>query len=135
MLFDGSAGLDAASKNQLDARSILVMNKADLPHQAEEGAIAISTQTGQGVDALLAQLTAQVVEFFAGESAPMITRNRHRALLSEALGHLNRFNMALPLELACEELRRCAVSIGKITGKIEVDDVLDVVFREFCIGK
>jgi len=66
---------------------------------------------------------------------PIITRARHRGLLEQTLSHLKRINTHAPLELTCEELRRAALCLGKITGKISVDDVLDVVFSSFCIGK
>lgn len=65
------------------------------------------------------------------------TRDRHRAGLSETLRHLDRA-MAIReigLELAAESLRSAADSLGRITGRIDVEDLLDVIFRDFCIGK
>jgi tRNA modification GTPase len=87
------------------------------------------------VEALLSVIEKKVTEFFAGGNAPFITRNRHRALLMEAEALLAAALLDKPLELACEELRRAALAIGKITGKIQLDDILDVVFSQFCIGK
>jgi tRNA modification GTPase len=66
---------------------------------------------------------------------PLITRARHRESWQRALTHLQRFNTHTPLELMCEELRIAATAIGRITGKIAVDDLLDVIFSRFCIGK
>ena len=60
---------------------------------------------------------SKIVSFFSSSAAPFITKNRHRALLTEALNHLSRACLELPLELKCEELRRSALAIGKITGK------------------
>ena len=62
------------------------------------------------------------------------TREKNQ-LIRDALAALTRFDIAAPLELCCEELRVAATSIGKITGKIWVDDILDLVFSRFCIGK
>jgi tRNA modification GTPase len=87
------------------------------------------------VSELLAAIEKQVIDFFSGNSTPLITRARHRALLKESELLLSAAAEDKPLELACEELRRAALAIGKITGKIALDDVLDVIFREFCIGK
>ena len=150
VLFDASElpALNPASAALIDERTLIVLNKSELCHPGEGRdprlpeipayagmTIQISTKTGQGVDALLAALSQKVSAFFSGDAAPMITRSRHRALLLQAFSYLERFDVAQPLELACENLRQSALCLGKITGKIEVDDVLDVVFRQFCIGK
>jgi tRNA modification GTPase len=138
ILFDGTqAEADAATAALIDTRSIIVHTKADSEHTLPPmaGALSVSAKTGQGIEALMETLAERTSAFFSDGSAPMITRARHKALLGEALGHLQRFCVDAPLELSCEELRRAALSIGKITGKIEVDDVLDHVFRQFCIGK
>lgn len=97
--------------------------------------LEISTRTNQCIDQLLAVLSEKVIEFFSGGNTPFITRSRHRALLTEAEMLLGFALEDKPLELACEELRRAALAIGKITGKIALDDVLDVIFSQFCIGK
>lgn len=129
--------MDAASKALLDNQSMLIFTKADMLEKGMEPAdgLSISTQTGQGMDNLLAELEKRIIRFFSGETAPFITRARHRALLSESLKHLQNCHKKAELELKCEELRLAANAVGKITGKIQVDDVLDVIFRQFCIGK
>jgi tRNA modification GTPase len=141
VIFDASLlpQRDKASLALIDERSVIVYNKSDKAsgdYPLGEGRLcAISTANGQGIDVLLAILTEMTTQFFAHSNAPMITRDRHKALLSAAYRHLSRFDIHAPLELTCEELRQSALCLGKITGKIEVDDVLDVVFRQFCIGK
>jgi tRNA modification GTPase len=140
VLYDGAywPSRDAASDALLDDSALMVVNKSDaLPTDAvlPESAIAISARTGQGVDHLLREVEKRIITFFCGEAAPFITQNRHRQLLSEAFSLLEASRRDLPLELKCEELRRAAQAVGKITGKIQVDDVLDVLFRQFCIGK
>ncbi|NBO18769.1 MAG: tRNA uridine-5-carboxymethylaminomethyl(34) synthesis GTPase MnmE [Proteobacteria bacterium] len=116
-------------------RTLLVVNKCDTRATPVEGAIGVSVKTGQGMEVLLEAITQQVVAFFGGGGAPMITRARHRAQLLEALKYLENSLKPLPLELTCEELRLAAGAVGKITGVIQVDDVLDVIFSQFCIGK
>ena len=87
------------------------------------------------MEALIAALKEKISQHMDYAASPLITRARHRAALVEALAALTRFDPHAPLELACEELRLAAAAIGKITGKIWVDDVLDLVFSRFCIGK
>jgi tRNA modification GTPase len=132
VLFDGTTTPDTASLALVDENSIIISTKADLQKSAQ--GMGISTHTGEGIDALLKILEQRIAERFSGEGA-IITRSRHRSLLQKAHNHLERFFTVGELELKCEELRLAANFIGKITGKIAVDDVLDVVFREFCIGK
>jgi tRNA modification GTPase len=67
----------------------------------------------------------------------LLTRSRHRAALTEALEALERFGWAQQGELAllAEDLRLAARALGRITGRVGVDDILDRIFAEFCIGK
>ena len=67
--------------------------------------------------------------------APLVTRARHRAALEDCRAALARFPEAPLSELAAEELRTAVRALGRITGRVDVEDLLDVVFREFCIGK
>ena len=139
-LFDASElpNMDAQTTELLDENTIIVISKCDLLPSTihnSPSTIQISTHTGEGIDQILAILSEKVVEFFSGGNTPFITRARHRALLQEAEMLLGFALEDKPLELACEELRRAALAIGKITGKIALDDVLDVIFSQFCIGK
>ena len=64
-----------------------------------------------------------------------VTRARHRKALDECCDALRRAQKATLSELAAEDLRLAARALGRITGRVDVEDILDVVFREFCIGK
>lgn len=122
----------------LQGEEIIIVTKSDLGPlpSLPFPAIAISTKTGAGMEVLIEALKDKVEAVMGSSGAsPLITRARHREALGEALTALTRFDVHAPLELACEELRVAATSIGKITGKIWVDDVLDLVFSRFCIGK
>ncbi|KDD76777.1 hypothetical protein H632_c108p2 [Helicosporidium sp. ATCC 50920] len=148
------------------ARVVLVRNKADLAigpgraaadsaswTAAKESPILqahaecnVSCVTGEGIDALIAALGEQAAAYVersgdAGEDhseAPtaLITRERHRRAVEEALEHLEAY-AAHPttLELAGEDIRRAARALGSVTGALETEDVLDRVFSQFCIGK
>ena len=126
----------------VDADTLLVINKADLPLPARlpvikgVAAMEVSVKTGQGIDTLLAALENRISEFNQAEPS-FATQVRHQHLLEEAQKHLVRFSEVNDsgIELQCEELRRAATEIGKITGKIEVDELLGHIFASFCIGK
>ncbi len=131
------AELDKLDRNILRDDLLLVATKSDLTPLAAHPfpTYPISVHTGQGIAELIAALTEAVAARMETHVPPLITRARHRESLRAALDYLARFDMKGPLELACEELRLAARAIGTITGKIAVDDVLDLVFSRFCIGK
>ena len=98
----------------------------------------ISAETGEGFDALVEALARFAGEFFTGREAPVITRERHRHGLQSCADALGRaLAEAKPgrEEIVAEELRLAAAALGRLTGRIDVEDVLDVIFRDFCIGK
>lgn len=125
-------------KPLLGENALLVLTKRDLAGTSNVPlpALSLSTTTGEGMAELIAALTAKVTDRMGDAPSPLITRARHREALEGARRALAGFDLnTQPLELACEELRVAATQVGKITGKIWVDDVLDLVFSRFCIGK
>ena len=148
-VFDGEAWpeADPATVGLVDDNAIVVINKSDLAPVTspaavnEQPALAISALTGDGIEALLAAITERVAVLMntAASPAPALTRTRHREALEECRAALGRFLAAAPgaatPELAAEDLRLAARALGRITGRVDVDDVLDVIFRDFCIGK
>jgi tRNA modification GTPase len=108
-----------------------------LPSAAAKYDLVISTRTGEGLDDLLEALSKRA-ELAAGNlSDPLPTRRRHMELLVETdreIGAAIREETA-PLEVRAEYLRRASHSLGRITGDVDVEDILDVVFSQFCIGK
>lgn len=138
LLLDGSAAAPAAGLPKAMRADLVVFNKADLPWPAKRDGLAISLRTGAGVDAMIDALTEKVRERLERPTeAPALTRKRHRHALEEAVRSLEHA-LAAPddqPELMAEDLRLALRSIGRITGRVDIEDVLDVVFREFCIGK
>jgi tRNA modification GTPase len=124
----------------------LVRNKADLDESAA-GSVAtsdsgrrafrISAARGDGVAELVVALVDFADAFFSGQESSLITRGRQRALLQETAEGLRRSADVIGAgeELAAEELRRAALALGRLLGRVDVEDILDVIFREFCIGK
>jgi tRNA modification GTPase len=97
--------------------------------------IPISTKTSAGIDNLLQTLTNRVAALLADRGPPPPTRARHREALNRCLSALDATGTAPLPELAAEELRRAADELGRITGRIDIEDMLDAIFRDFCIGK
>lgn len=104
----------------------------------------VSCATGDGVDAMLAGLQARLQAAFdrdggdgQGAETPVITRARHRMHVERCVGALTAFleDRSLGLDTAAEELRIASTELGRITGAVDVEEVLDVIFRDFCIGK
>jgi tRNA modification GTPase len=138
LLDAGSASIDQQSLAMIDENTIVVASKSDLgklPPVADTGAMAVSAKTGAGIAELLTRLEAEVANRYDTQGAPTITRARHRAALTECRYALARAFEASQPELLAEDLRLAARALGRITGRVGVEDVLDVIFREFCIGK
>jgi len=131
LLLDASAAEPRAGLPGGLAPDLTVWNKADL--KAHDG-ISISLKTGQGVSMLQDLLQQKVQQKFLG-TAPALTRPRHRAALTEALAALDQAKGAVAPELLAENLRLALRAVGRITGRVDVEEVLDFVFRDFCIGK
>ena len=99
--------------------------------------LAISAKTGAGLDELLSTLAAEVGKSFSSDEAVVVTRARHRQALEDCAGHIRK-GQALwggDAEIVAEELRLAARALGRLTGRVDVEDLLDVIFRDFCIGK
>lgn len=116
---------------------ILVRTKVDLADPEPGEGVRTSVRTGQGLAELEALLTARVAEALGREEAPVLTRARHRRLVTEALGALERAvpELSRAPELAAEDVRLAAAAIGRLTGRIDVEDLLGEIFSSFCIGK
>ena len=115
--------------------AIAVLNKADLAPGGEDGGgLRVSARTGLGVAALRARLAEEVGRLVATRGAPL-TRARHRAALAEAAAALERAEAVAWPELRGEELRLALQAVGRITGAVDTEALLDTVFSRFCIGK
>jgi tRNA modification GTPase len=136
---EAGATLPPSLRTALQPGDILVRSKADLHRFAtvEAGARQVSVVTGEGLVELEALLTARVADALGREEAPALTRARHRRLVEEARAALARSIPTLDqgAELAAEDIRLAASAIGRLTGRIDVEDLLDEIFSSFCIGK
>ncbi|WP_445680433.1 tRNA uridine-5-carboxymethylaminomethyl(34) synthesis GTPase MnmE [Radicibacter daui] len=140
-LFDASAAPDSETLALLDENCLVLVTKVDeagavVPEViAGHPVIAVSVAAAGGLAALLSALGAAVADRAAPGAAPGITRVRHRTAVSEAREALVRALTAPLPELAAEDVRLALREIGRITGRVDVEDLLDIIFRDFCIGK
>jgi tRNA modification GTPase len=121
------------------ARRLLKLGtKADLAPGLHGCDLMVSASTGEGLPDLIAALEREA-EAALGQGDAILTRERHRKALERAHRSLTSGRELLatrgPLELAAEEVRLAARAVGEITGRVDVEDVLDRLFSSFCIGK
>lgn len=134
--------LEGDSAGFVDGDSLIVVNKMDLVDPdglalSPFGAtpiLPVSALSGAGMDALIARLTRAVADRFVGADVPL-SRARHRQALEECREALTRAGAAALPELMAEDVRLAVRAIGRITGRVDVEDLLDIIFRDFCVGK
>ena len=143
-LFDASQDtvqvFDNIAKTYGD-KMVYVANKVDnltseqCSNIKKQDILLISAKYHQGIDLLLQKITKVIEDKFTSNSNLLITRARYREALSQALQSLDLFDLDKEIELSAEDIRLAAREIGKITGRIEIDEILDKIFGSFCIGK
>lgn len=129
---------EAASGEVFDGAPVLrVGTKADLGGPAPPADLRLSARTGEGLSGLLDRIAAEA-QTALGDGDAVITRERHRLALDDAHASLGRAGQALDAgqaELAAEDVRLALRALGRITGRVDVEEVLDRLFATFCIGK
>ncbi|MBK8173939.1 MAG: tRNA uridine-5-carboxymethylaminomethyl(34) synthesis GTPase MnmE [Rhodospirillales bacterium] len=143
-VFDGGRWpeLDDETMGVLDDKALVVINKMDVCPAALPEMIGgrrvwggVSARTGEGIGDLVETLGRRLGEEFGGGGGATPSRSRHRDGLQACKAALMRSGDATDVEIVAEELRLAASALGRITGRIGVEDVLEVIFAEFCIGK
>ncbi|MBQ9236079.1 MAG: tRNA uridine-5-carboxymethylaminomethyl(34) synthesis GTPase MnmE [Alphaproteobacteria bacterium] len=140
-LFDGCENIHQPLENIDKTKIISVANKADklspqtISYLNSQGIITISAKYKQGLDTLLSAISDNIKQRVTDNSGLLITRHRYTEALKNTINHLKQFNLSKEIELAAEDIRLSARELGKITGFIEVDEILNKIFSSFCIGK
>jgi tRNA modification GTPase len=138
LLFDGTLeSPDPHTLGLIDEGALIVVNKSDQTRRLQglEGAINVSAETGKGLMELINALSQRVEGLIGRQETPSLTRARHRAALEACTESLRRSCKAPLPELMAEDIRLAVRDLGRITGRVDVEDLLDVIFRDFCIGK
>ncbi|TAI63179.1 tRNA uridine-5-carboxymethylaminomethyl(34) synthesis GTPase MnmE [Bradyrhizobium sp. Leo170] len=135
----------AAISHQGSVPVWLVRNKIDLDASTSglsgsgsaSASFRISARNGDGIPELITALVGFAHDYFGSGEGGLITRTRQRKLLQETADSLRRAIDVVGAgeELAAEELRAASYSLGRLLGRVDVEDILDVIFREFCVGK
>lgn len=122
-----------------DSSCLVVVNKCDLAappaRLGGQEILAVAAQTGEGLEVLRSRLADLAADRAGLTAAVGLTRPRHRAALEEAVHWLDDLSAAPLPEMRAEALRAALAAIGRITGRVGVEAILDLVFGEFCIGK
>ena len=131
-------------KGLLDQNAILVINKSDLlkgdidPEIKKLNHVLISIKENLNIDELILKIKNNLKDKFITSDDILITRERHRQNLEQCLEHLNNFNKKNEVEdfdKAAEDLRLATRHLGIIVGKVDVEEILGIIFKDFCIGK
>ncbi len=132
---------DAAADppDDLDSVTLWIENKSDLASAVPVSGAAhrLSAKTGEGMAEFFAKLEQRVLEMAANGDSATLIRSRHKQVTASCVENLLRASAISPdhLELMAEALRAAAYDMGRLTGRIDVEEILDAIFREFCIGK
>ena len=141
LMFDGTNQPDRHTLDLVNDNSIILFNKSDAAEfdaasAVAHGGLSFSARTGDGLETFIQLLTEKITALYAvSRDTPSLTRERHRAALEDCLGCIRAALEASVPELMAEDTRMAARTIGRITGRVDVEDLLDVIFRDFCIGK
>ena len=162
LLFDGTEDtLHPQTLALCDEKSIMVVNKIDQSpplrgavsdeaihtisneHSIDcfagarnDGCIYISARDGTGLNDLIQNVSRETMKLFEDiQNTPSLTRARHREALQDAQSHIERALQGFSPDMIAEDIRLAVRAIGKITGRTDVEDLLDIIFRDFCIGK
>jgi tRNA modification GTPase len=138
-------------KDIANENSLILINKTDLMEQdyidelekyiqdnlTHNSVIQLSLKQDDNSELIITKLTQLLENISVGSESNLITRERHRKNLEDCRANLESYieRDDLPIELKAEILRKASYSLGKIIGKVDVEDILDKIFSEFCIGK
>jgi tRNA modification GTPase len=125
-------------RNKVDLAGGKLWTSSEYQSASYARQLAISAATGAGIDTLVSALGDFARAYFAATESGLVTRARHRQALEQtvsALDHALGQSRSGAEELIAEDLRSAATTLGRLTGRVDVEDILDVIFRDFCIGK
>ena len=142
MIDNSSSKINDKVKDLIDNDSIVILNKSDLSnkanHKFDTDTILLSVKDNKNIDQLIKKLKEKLSKKFISSNNILITRERHRVKLNECLKEIDKFlkkDQNKDIELAAEDLRMATRHLGSIVGKVDVEEILGSIFKDFCIGK
>ena len=142
MIDNSSKVINNKIKNLINKDSIVLLNKSDIKgnqdHKFDTDTILVSVKDNKNIDILIKKVKEKLSNKFTAYNNILITRERHRVKLNECLKEINNFmnkDQNKDIELAAEDLRMAARHLGSIVGKVDVEEILGSIFKDFCIGK
>ena len=128
--------------NMIDRDTIIFLNKSDVSekqnHKFNVDTVLASVKNNKNIDKLIDLIKAKLSKKFTSNNSALITRERHRVKLNDCLKEIEKFlkkDQNKDLELAAEDLRMATRHLGSIVGKVDVEEILGSIFKDFCIGK
>ncbi len=128
--------------NMINQDTIILLNKSDVSdkqnHEFDVDTVLASVKNNKNIDKLINIIKAKLNKKFTSKNSVLITRERHRVKLNDCLKEIEKFlkkDQKKDLELAAEDLRMAARHLGSIVGKVDVEEILGSIFKDFCIGK
>ena len=129
-------------KKMINKDTIVLLNKSDVQtiqnHKFKTDTVFASVKENKNIDNLIKKIKEKLSKKFTSNNGALITRERHRVKLNECLKEIDKFlkkDQNKDLELAAEDLRMATRHLGSIVGKVDVEEILGSIFKDFCIGK
>ena len=142
MIDNSSKVINNKIKNLINKDSIVLLNKSDIDdkqnHKFDTDTILVSVKDNKNINILIKKIKDKLSNKFTLSNNTLITRQRHRAKLNECLKEIDNFmnkDHNKDIELAAEDLRMATRHLGSIVGKVDVEEILGSIFKDFCIGK
>jgi len=142
MIDNSSPKINNKVKKLINNDSIVLLNKSDITnkknHKFDADTILVSVKDNKNIDQLIKKLKEKLSKKFISSNNVLITRERHRVKLNECLKEIDKFfkkDQNKDIELAAEDLRMATRHLGSIVGKVDVEEILSSIFKDFCIGK
>ena len=138
---NSSKQLDKNIQSLINENSIIVLNKSDINNKLKQDfkdAILVSVKENRNIDELIKKIKEKLSSKFLISQNILITRERHRLKLNECLKEIDNFlkkDQKRDIEMAAEDLRLATRHLGGIVGKVDVEEILGSIFKDFCIGK
>ena len=142
LIDNSSKAINNKIKDLINKDSIVLLNKSDIKknqeHKFDADTILVSVKHNKNIDIFIKKLKEKLSKKFTSNNSALITRERHRVKLNECLKEIDKFmkkDQNKDIELAAEDLRMASRHLGSIVGKVDVEEILGSIFKDFCIGK